>query len=270
VWGAYSSHPVEIEGCRMEAMDLLSPGDVARLVKKSVPAVIIHAAAFVDVDLCERDRGLARRINEEGTRIVAELAAETGARLIYCSTDMVFDGTKGMYTEQDSPRPVNYYGATKLAAERWVRSLCPGGMVARLALMYGLGNSAHGSFLSWMIQRLERGEPVNLFTDQFRTPTFVEDVCRAVERILERPDAAGVYHLAGPERMNRYEFGTRAADIFGFPRELLRAVRMSDVRELIPRPADNSLDNRKAEGELGIRFRSVTEGLRAIAEERRG
>jgi len=254
----------------MEKMDLLSPGDAERVVRRAAPDAIIHAAALIDVDLCEREPALAERINAEGARLIASLASERGARLVYCSTDMVFDGSKGMYREEDAAEPINHYGRTKLAGEGHSLLLCPGAVVARLSLLHGWGNEEHQSFFEVMLQRVGRDEPVRLFTAQFRTPTCVGDVCRAVERILEKPECEGIYHIAGPERVNRYEFGLRAAEIFGFPRELLIPVRMSDLREFIPRPADTSLDSRKAERELGLRFRGVAESLRASAEERGG
>jgi len=267
VAGTFDRNPVELRGCRMEKLDLGSKSNAASLVRGLCPDVVLNAAAIIDVDLCERERERAALINAEGSRIVAELAAEIGARVIYFSTDMVFDGQKGMYSEEEAPRPLNWYGETKLAGETWARACCPRAVIARLALMYGAGSRAHGSFLQWMLRRLEKGEGVDLFTDQLRTPTFVGDVCLAVSKIIEHPELAGVYHLAGPERMNRYEFGERVADIFHFPVRLLRPVRMQELKNLMPRPKDNSLDGRKAERELQIEFRGVTDGLRAVAEE---
>lgn len=266
--GTYSRSAIRVEGCRTESLDLRREGSASALVRRLRPAAVIHAAALVDIDLCESEPALAMRINAGGTREIAEAAAETGARLIYFSTDMVFDGERGMYAEEDEPNPINHYGRTKLAGERHVMERCPGGVVARLALVYGTGNKAHGSFLSWTLDRLEKGRPVNLFTDQYRTPTYVGDICRAVEIILERNDIAGLYHFAGPERLNRHEFGLRLAELFGFDRALLVPSRMSDLKELMPRPKDNSMLNRKAEKALGIRFMGVTDGLRAVAAER--
>lgn len=268
VCGTFCGHPVEIRGCRMERLDLASARGTVALVRRVTPDVIIHAAAMIDIDRCEREREQASRVNEEATRVVAELAAELGARLIYFSTDMVFDGRKGMYTEEDEAGPINYYGETKLAGERWAIEKCPGALVLRLALMYGRGNEAHGSFIGWMLKSLERGEPLGLFTDQYRTPLFVGDVCSAVKRILYRTELSGLYHLAGPERVNRYEFGERLAEEFSFQEHLFRPVRMEDVKSLLPRPKDLSMNNGKAERDLGVKFMRVREGLRAVRRGR--
>jgi dTDP-4-dehydrorhamnose reductase len=108
---------------------------------------------------------------------------------------------------------------------------------------------------------------VLLFTDQYRTPLYVRDVCRAVGMMLGNPKTSGIYHLAGSERMNRHEFGRRVAAAFGYPERLLTPVRMEEMKGLMPRPKDNSLDNRKAVRELGVRFTAVTKGLEDVARE---
>lgn len=268
VWGTYHRNPVALDGCRMEMADVSSERELRALVARSAPDVVLHAAAVIDVDVCERERGMASLVNADGARIVARSAREAGARMVYFSTDMVFAGKKGMYTEADEARPANHYGETKLAGERHVLACCPGAVVARLALMYGAGSRAHGSFLDWMTQMLARGESVNLFTDQYRTPVYVGDVCRAVGKIIEGA-AKGLYHIGGPERVNRYEFGVIMAEVYGMRARLLRPVRMKDMKGLLPRPEDTSLDNRKAAKELGIAFRGVREGLTDAMKERR-
>lgn len=269
ILGTFARNPVEIPGCRMERLDFSRGGGVAALVGRFSPDAVIHAAALIDVDLCEKEPEMALRVNADAARQVAEAAADAGARLIYFSTDMVFDGHKGMYAEEDEARPLTVYGRTKLDGERWTLRLHPGAVVARLSLMYGTGTRVHGSFLGWMRGRLEKGQPLELFTDQYRTPLYVRDVCRVVERILADPPVRGIYHLAGPERMNRFDFGRRMAAAFGFPERLLRPVRMEDMPGLVPRPRDNSMDNRKAARELGVRFTGVDEGLEEIAREGR-
>ena len=265
--GTFAHNPVEIPGCPMERLDLAGGDDVEVVVTRFRPDAVVHAAALIDVDLCEREPEMARRVNGEATKRIAAAAADAGARVVYLSSDMVFDGREGMYTEGDEPCPMSVYGQTKLEGERWTLGLHPSGVVARLSLMYGTGAGAHGSFLGWMRSRLGKGEPVDLFTDQYRTPLYVRDVCRAVGRMIESPGLSGIYHLAGPERMNRYEFGRKVAAVFGYPERLLRPVRMEEMRNLMPRPKDNSLDNRKAARELGVCFTGVVEGLKAVAGE---
>lgn len=251
----------------MERMDFVGGDDVDAIVDRCRPDAILHAAAIIDVDLCEREPALARRVNADATGRVAMAAAGAGARLVYFSSDMVFDGRKGMYVEEDAPCPISVYGETKLEGERRALAAGSSNVVARLSLMYGAGTAVHGSFLGSMRARLGRGETVKLFTDQYRSPLFVGDACRAVARILDSPRISGVYHLAGPERMNRFEFGRLAARAFGFPERLLKPIRMDEMRGLLPRPKDNSMDNGKASRELGVRFTAAADGLRASARE---
>jgi len=266
VWGTYHEHSIRLEGCRLEKVDVCSEHDIKTLMEMASPEVVLHAAALIDVDLCEKEREKASRVNTVGTQRMARLAAETGSRLICFSTDMVFDGEKGMYTEEDAPRPINRYGETKLAGERLALGAFPDAVVARLALMYGRVEGGYGSFLAWMLQRLKAGESVPLFVDQFRTPLYVGDVCLAIKRMIEDLHVKGIYHFAGPERVSRYEFGIQLAEMYDFPKRLLRPVRMCDLERLMPRPRDTSLDNRKAEREIGMTFKGIREGLRAMEE----
>ena len=264
VWGTYRSNPVRIERCRMERLDLGAEGDAARVIGRIAPDTVIHAAALIDVDRCERERKAARRVNEEGTGQVAEAAARLGARLIYISTDMVFDGGKGMYTEEDEPRPICVYGATKLAGEKQALDLCPSAVVFRVSLVYGWGNGVHESFLRRMLAVLERGEEYPAFTDQFRTPTFVGDIAGAVDAVLERPGARGVFHVSGPDRLSRFEMGKIIARAFGIPQGLIRPVTMAELKGMIVRPRDISLDNGRAVRDLGVEFTGFEEGLSVL------
>jgi dTDP-4-dehydrorhamnose reductase len=267
VWGTYCSNEVAVPGVTTVRLDFASPSDIAVFLRKVTPDVVIHAAAMINVDVCEREKTRAKQINEDATEIIAGEAASMGARLIYCSTDMVFDGLKGMYSEEDRPRPTTCYGATKLAGEKWVTSANQRNIVMRLSLMYGIGHAAHGSFLDWLMGRLNRGDAAPLFTDQFRTPLFVGDVCDAVCACLDRGAISGIYHLAGAERLNRYDFGIKVAERFGFPKGLLNPVLMAQLPSLLPRPRDVSLRNEKAARAFGIRFKTVDEGLSRITRQ---
>lgn len=265
--GTFYRNPVPIEGCAMDRADLSSGEGLAEVVEAFAPDAIIHAAALIDIDLCEREREMARAVNEEGTRGVARIAAEAGARMIYFSTDMVFDGERGMYGEEDEPRPINYYGETKLAGEKWVFEYCPAAVVMRVSLIYGRGNGVHESFLGRMLKRLERGETFPVFTDQCRTPTFVKDICAAVGIALEDDDIGGLYHVSGPENLSRHEMGKEIVRVFGFPEDLIRPLKMADLEGFMPRPRDISLDNGKAAGAFGLGFTGFGAGLEAVKEE---
>ena len=126
---------------------------------------------------------------------------------MYISTDMVFYGDSGNYSENDPPRPINYYGNTKLAAERLCIENADDAVVIRITLQYGWGHDYSGSFCNWLNKSLEAGKEVHLYTDQFRSPTYVCDTAKGLEIAALRAPAGSLFHLAAPERVDRYSFG---------------------------------------------------------------
>ncbi|MCX8109567.1 MAG: sugar nucleotide-binding protein, partial [Verrucomicrobiae bacterium] len=155
-------------------LDLLDTSSVAELFKQTDPHAVVHTAALANIDVCEKDPALARRINVEMTALVAEMSAKHGARLVYCSTDNVFDGRHAPYTENDEPCPVNVYGQTKSEAERLVMNVSRGAVVARLAFVVGLPLFGNGeSFLTRVIRAIVSGEKLCAPHDEYRTPIDV-------------------------------------------------------------------------------------------------
>ncbi len=249
-------------------MDIQQPDEIRTVIEQVEPDVIIHTAAMTNADLCETHRSLAYSMNVTGTRNVAECAEEVGATLIYISTDLVFDGVHGNYREKSATKPVNYYGETKLAGERVVKEVMSKYLIARVALMYGNGNGVHGCFTDWMRNGLQQGREVTLFTDQYRTPLYVNDAAQAILELAEHAPANETYHLGGSERLNRYEFGQKFCQIFGYDPKFLRAVTMNDMPSLVPRGADCSLNITKAQKLLSFELSDVATGLEKMKHER--
>lgn len=241
-------------------VDLATRGSFTRVLAGVEVDVVVHAAALSYPDACEADPGMARAVNVEGTEEVARWARSRRARLIYFSTDQVFDGRKGFYDETDVPCPLNTYGRSKLEGELLVAKHLSNWVVIRLALSYGATLGGRGDWTRRLRQGLGEGKTFRLFTDQFRTPAYVEDVAEAVWR-LASGRGTGLYHLGGTERLSRYAFGVRIARTFGLQEEKLIPARMEEV----PLPArlvkDGSLVSRKLSEELGISLCDVSEGL---------
>lgn len=212
----------------------------AALVRRLRPEAVLHLAAMADADACARDPTLAQRVNAEATGALARAAAEVGARFVYTSTDLVFDGTRAPYGEDDPPAPLGPYMATKAAGERLTLEASPTALVARVALLYGLGRGRRGCFTDQLVARVRAGHDVRLFTDQHRTPLFVDDAAAFLALLLER-GAAGRVHLAGPERVSRHEHGLAIARALGLDATRCVPTRMADLSGLSPRPADASL-----------------------------
>jgi len=255
-------------GERCFTADLAARGSFTRALGDLRVDAVVHTAAVTSPDACQRDPERARAVNVEGTREVAAWAQARGARMIYFSTDLVYDGRKAFVREDEPPAPANLYGRTKLAGEEAVRGACSDWVVLRLALSYGPARGARGDWTAAMRAALAEGKDLTLFTDQFRTPAYAGDTAEAVCR-LTRGLGRGLYHMGGGERVSRYAFGLRFAEAYGIPRERIRPVRMADLPMDAPRAADCSLDTGKISRELGLSPCGVAEGLRRQRLEER-
>lgn len=241
-------------------LDLLDQNNLAKLFHQINPVAVIHTAALADIDFCQNNPALAEKINVGVTQSLADLCAANGAKMIVCSTDSVFDGRKGRYTEADSPNPVNFYAETKVKAEAIVSAL-PNGVVARLALVLGLPVLGSGnSFLARTIEKLERGEPVRFPENEIRTPVDIITLGKSLVELAGN-DFTGTIHLAGNTKINRFEMARQIAEKLGYSNELIVAVNSNALAGRAPRPNDASLDNRRAKKILITPMRSLLEGL---------
>ncbi len=215
-------------------VDLSDQASVLQALTQAGPDVVVHTAALSAISDCYKNPELARQVNTEATRLLAQHAP----RLIYCSTDLVFGGDSAPYRESDPARPLSLYGKTKLEAEAAVREA--GGVVARLALMYG--PSARGGFHDQQVARLQAGEPVPLFEDEFRTPLAFEAAAEALG-LLVQSDFAGLVHVGGPRRLSRLQMGLELAQELGLPTHSIVPTKARELDLPEPRPADVSLDS---------------------------
>ena len=266
VVGIVYRHPLDLAGFDTVTADLRDAAGVRRLLGELRPRAVLHAAAATNVDWCETHPEEAARINVEATAGLAKAARELGTRFVHFSTDLVFDGTSPPYDEESPARPLSHYGRTKRAAEEAVLALDPSALVLRVALLYGRGSPHGGTFFDALLARLARGEVVDLFTDQFRTPALLADIARAADRALQR-EASGLYHLGGPERLSRFAFGQAVCRAWGYREDLLRPASYLDHAFAGPRPADCSLRTERARRDLGVRFQTLAEGLDEIRRE---
>lgn len=240
----FCSAPHGIAGCESVKLDLRSRQEVEKTVEKTAPDIIIHAAAVSSPDLCEKDKQTARDINTGGSHTLLGAAKRAGSpRMVYISTDMVFDGEKGGYTEQDIPAASNHYGMTKREAETLFLQEYENILVLRISLQYGWGTQRSASFTDWLYTNLKKGVPCHLFTDQFRTPLYVKDTVRAIEAAGIQSNARGLYHLGGTQKTDRYSFARLFATLFDFPETLLVKSTLEQVKQGAPRPRDVSLDS---------------------------
>jgi dTDP-4-dehydrorhamnose reductase len=229
----------EMIACCWPHFDLLKP-DVGQQIVEARPEVVIHTAAYTNVDKAEQEPDLAMAVNAGGTERVARAAAEAGARLLYISTDYVFDGRKrSPYTEDDEPRPLGVYGRSKLEGERRAQACCPSTLIVRTSWLYGL----HGYNFVKTIMRLATEQPeLRVVGDQRGSPTYAADLAHALERMLAT-DIRGVVHASGSGDCTWHEFA--CAIVAGIGNSVpVRRISTAEANRAAPRPSYAVLANR--------------------------
>ncbi|MBI5250272.1 MAG: SDR family oxidoreductase [Desulfomonile tiedjei] len=264
-WDTYATHrsspPRYGDSAQWIPLDVSNREMVEKTLSLIEPEVIIHAAAVTDSRICERNPDTAWAINVNGTEHVADAAKKIGARLIYTSTDMVFGRPGEFRAEKDPPAPMTTYADTKYRAERIVSSLAPGFIIARICLSYCYSSNSARCFTEKIIDDLAKGVPTRLFVDEYRTPVYARDVCRILLEFAWRDDLSGLFHVGGPERLSRYEFGLKVCRIFGYCEDLLIPASLDEAVFEYHRPRDCSLNSEKLVRELHFEPLDVEQGL---------
>ena len=250
-------------------LDITKKGDVKSLVSSFHPTAIINAAASADVDWCEENREDAWKVNVVGVENLIEATRKVGARLIHISTDYVFDGTHGPYSENDKPNPISYYGKAKLASENAVRIAAIPHTIFRTILLYGNGIGIRDNFPIWVVKSLRAGKTIRCSEDQISNPTHVNDLAFAVVKGFEL-NRDGIYHICGSERTSRYQFAVRTAEVFGLDSSLIQRVKSIDLRQIAPRPLVTGFVTLKAQTEFGLNPMDTLQGLTLLKRELQG
>ncbi len=257
----YHGHPFSIRGVASKPLDITDPRAVRATIQEVSPWGVIVTAALTGVDDCEDHQAQAEATNALGPGYLADAAHDAGARLLHVSTDYVFDGQRGWYSEDDVPSPLGVYGQTKLRGEKTVLARHPGACVVRASAVYGWNRlTPKVNFASWIVQELKAGTTVDLWADQFNTPTYGGHAAPVILRLLEA-GARGIYHVAAPDCLSRWDFGRILCEVFGFPVERIKATAMADANLKAPRPRSSCLKVMKVEKELNITIPSVRKAL---------
>ncbi|WP_238529066.1 dTDP-4-dehydrorhamnose reductase [Thermogladius calderae] len=260
----HATRPPVAEGVKWVWVDFDDPHEARPLVESLRPEVVVHAAAYTDVDGCEANKLLALNVNYVSTRELATACRGVCKYFVYISTDYVFDGEKGLYREGDPPNPLNYYGLTKLMGEIAVAANLEYYLVLRTSGLYGCSPGGKRGFALDALGKLSRGQVVEAFVDQFLSPTYAPDLADAITRLLEgRP--RGFLHVAG-ERVSRYEFAVELARVLGVSEDLVKPTSIASAVLRARRPRDSSLDSSLARS-MGVGVRPLREALRAFAGE---
>ncbi len=259
-----SSNPTATEHPRVVAdvVDIADRSALKDAVMRFMPEVIVNAAAMTNVDACEMERQLAWTLNVTVVEHLVRIARATDAHLVHLSTDYVFDGEAGPYTEQDLPSPINYYGKSKLAGENAITTAGIDHTILRTNVVYG-PPSGRPDFVQWVIKALDTSRPITVVTDQFSNPTYVDDLAMAIIRVVERK-RTGLYHIGGADYLSRYDFARRIATFFKVSTDLIRPITTAELQQAAKRPLKGGLVSLKAQAMLGLRFRGVESGLVSV------
>ena len=265
-WTAIPVHRTKALNSKSLELDITDATKVVNLLGEIKPDVIIHTASETNVDKCETEKEHAWKTNVKGTHNIAEACQKVNAKLVYISTDYVFDGKKGLYNEEDKPNPVNYYGSTKLEGEKQVIEHCKNYAILRTSVLYGW-HPWRQNFATWTINQLRQNKEINVVEDHYNTPTLADNLAEMAVEIVQR-DLQGLYHASGRERISRYEFAKQIAKTYNLNSDLVKPVKMSQLTVWIAkRPKDSSLKTGKIQKQLRTRPLDITEGLNRMREE---
>ncbi|OGS12652.1 MAG: hypothetical protein A2234_05525 [Elusimicrobia bacterium RIFOXYA2_FULL_58_8] len=243
-------------------LDLAVPDSIKETFARARPGIVFLCSAMTHVDGCERNPELARRVNALGPALVAEHCRAAGARLVYLSTEYVFDGVAGPYGEDDPTNPVSVYGRTKLEGELAVLAVA-GALVIRTTVVYSYDTAAK-NFIMQLIANARSGAAMRVPKDQFSNPTYAPALAAAILALVSK-GAAGIYNVVGPELMDRYAFALRACAAFGLEPSFLEPQFTSELEQAAARPLRAGLKTGKLVATLGQSLPPVDESLAEIA-----
>lgn len=244
--------------------DITDKNEVEKTITENKPDVIIHCAAMTDVDLCEDKIDLAYKINSEGTQNITKASEKIGAKIIYVSTDFVFDGKKGYYSEEEEVNPLGIYAKSKYDGEVQVKKYSSNWAIARVSVLYGWHKKQN--FTTWVINQLRNNNPINIVTDQINSPTYADNAAEAIFEIAKQ-DKNGIFHTAGNDRINRFDFTKKIAEAFNLNKDLINPTTSKQFVQKAPRPQDSSLNVNKVEKELGMTMETCDESLNRMAND---
>jgi len=259
-------HPQQ-EGYRYQALDLTDSTALREVVADFEPEVIINTAAMTQVDACEDDQAACDAVNVTAVKTLSDITKRAGIRLVHISTDFVFDGQAGPYRESDLPKPVNYYGESKLRAEQLIRQTGGDHAILRTILLYGVTPAmSRSNLVLWVKKSLEAGKEIRVVNDQFRSPTLAEDLA-AASISAARGQQQGIFHVSGAEYLGVHEIAYRVADFWRLDKALISEIDSTSLKQRAKRPPRTGFVIDKARAELGYTPHSLEDGLKLLAQQ---
>jgi len=255
------------EGYQYQSLDITNQQEVQQIVEEFQPGTIINTAAMTNVDACESDRELCWDLNVNAIKYLIEASGLNNSHLIHLSTDFVFDGKKGPYKEDDLPNPLSYYGESKYEAEKLLQASNIKWSIARTIIVYGIGESmSRSNIVLWAKEALEKGNPLTIVDDQFRSPTLAEDLAMGCW-LIAKNNAKGIYHLSGKDVMSIVELVCRVADFYSLDKSIVTPIKSTSLNQVAKRPPRTGFILDKAVNNLGYSPCSFEKGLAIISQQ---
>ena len=248
-----------------ESLDITNRRQLGFQITFYHPEVIINAAAYTDVDGCEIHRDKAWATNVGGVKNLVNFCMKQKIKLIHLSTDYIFNGKNGPYSEDDPPDPVNFYGETKLQSEKMIKESEIDFLIIRTNVLYGFGKNVKSNFLLWLLDKLSQNEKIKIVTDQFNNPTLADNLSSCILEMVKK-NISGIYHIAGSEYLSRYDFATKVADKFNFDKNNILPTKTELLQQEAKRPHKGGLRIDKVQKILKTQLLGVDAGLDYIKQ----
>ncbi|MFD1628582.1 SDR family oxidoreductase [Pseudopedobacter beijingensis] len=250
-----------------EEMDITDKESIASVVSKHRPDAIINTAAMTNVDTCETERDTCWLLNVTAVQYLINVCRSENIHLIHLSTDFIFDGADGPYTEDATPNPLSYYGESKLAAEKLLEKSGINYAILRTIIVYGIVNDmSRSNIILWAKGALEKGNPINVVNDQWRMPTLAEDLADICLLAVEK-QAQGIYNASGKDLMSILELVERVADYYGLDKSLINPISSESLNQAAKRPVKTGFVLDKSIKELGYTPHTFEEGIRIMEKQ---
>ncbi len=254
-------------GYRYVSLDITNSADIDTVFDTYKPHVVIHTAAMTNVDTCETDQIGCELLNVTAVAYLIEACQKHDTFLCHLSTDFIFDGADGPYTEEAIPNPISVYGESKLRAEKLIEASSIRWAIARTVLVFGIvSDMSRTNIILWVKKSLEEGKQINVVTDQFRTPTLAEDLAMGCWLIAQK-EAQGIFNISGSDFLTPYEMAIKTANFYGLPVDLIQQADSSTFSQPAKRPPRTGFILDKARRELGYQPRSFDEGIALMAKQ---
>ena len=265
-YGTYNSHKPKLTNTLK--LDVTEKNDVSKLIRDVKPNLVIDTHALSNVDYCELHPEDAWKINVEGTKNVAESCKVNGCKYLFVSTDYVYDGYKTTtYSEKDKPHPINYYGKTKLIAEKVIEALDMDCIIARTAVLFGASDSFDKlPFPSWVVRQLKLKNKIKVVIDQYSNPTLVDSLGEFLLSLYEK-DRSGVFNISGKDNISRFEFSKMLAKEFGLDEKLIEPITTTELNQPAKRPQKVALNVSKTEKASGVHALRLEEAIRIFKNQ---